>query len=265
MPDKKPDRMPITAHLEELRKRLLYSVVALAAGFGVSFNYSEELLAWMQLPLTITVGFTTKSPFVVASYTPSPTKLVFLAPAEAFWMYMKIAFVAGIFLALPFILAQIWLFISPGLLPKERRYALPFVVSATLMFVMGALFCQYFILPFAIKFLLTYQTAQLTPMISVGNYIDFCSKFLLSFGLIFELPLAITLLSKLGVVTPQFLAKNRKYAILLAFVAAAILTPTPDAFNQVLMAAPILVLYEVGIIMARLVGKKREAPAPDES
>jgi len=265
MPDKKTDRMPITAHLEELRKRLMYSVIALAIGFGISFNYSEELLAWMQLPLTITVGFALKAPYVIATYTPSPTKLVFLAPAEAFWMYMKIAFVAGIFLALPFILAQIWLFVSPGLLPKERRYALPFIVSATLMFVMGALFCQYFILPFGIKFLLTYQTAQLTPMISVGNYIDFCSKFLLGFGLIFELPIVITLLSKLGIVTPQFLARNRKYAILIAFVVAAVLTPTPDAFNQVLMAAPILVLYEVGIIMARLFGKRKEAPAAEES
>jgi sec-independent protein translocase protein TatC len=179
-------------------------------------------------------------------------------------MYMKLGFIAGIFLALPFLLLQVWLFISPGLKKRERMYALPFIVSGTGMFVLGALFCQYVILPFAMQFLLTYQTAQLTPMISVGHYVDFCSKFLLSFGLVFELPLVITLLSKLGLVTPQFLARNRKYAVLIAFIVAAILTPTPDMFNQTLMAAPILVLYEIGIIMARLVGGKKEVPAADE-
>jgi len=257
MPEKN-DRMPILSHLEELRKRILYSVAALAAGFVVCFSYSEELLVWMKLPLTINLNIKSAAPYVYATYLPSPTKLIFTAPAEAFWTSMKISFVAGIFIALPFILAQIWLFVSPGLLPRERRYALPFVVSATAMFVLGAMFCQYLILPYALRFLLSYQTAELTPMISVEKYIDFCSKFLLAFGLIFELPLIITLLSKIGIVTPQFLAKNRKYAVLIAFIAAAILTPTPDMFNQVLMAAPIIVLYEVGIIMARIFGRKKE-------
>ena len=258
-------RMPIMAHLDELRKRILYSAAALFIAFLICFQYSEYLLTWLQLPLTLVLNFKISPPYVYVTYIPSVTKLVFLAPAEAFWVYMKIGFVAGIFLALPFLLAQVWLFISPGLLPKERRYALPFIVSATGMFVLGALFCQFVILPFAIKFLLTYQTSQLTPMISVGNYIDFCSKFLLAFGIIFELPLIITLLSKLGLVTPQFLSKHRKYAVLMAFIAGAILTPTPDMFNQVLMAAPILVLYEIGIIMARLVGRKKEIPAAEEA
>jgi sec-independent protein translocase protein TatC len=265
MPDKVEARMPITAHLEELRKRILYSVVALTAGFIICFQYSEYLLDWVQIPLTLTLNFKAQWPFVFPVYLPSPTKLVFLAPAEAFWMYMKLALIAGIFLALPVIFAQLWLFISPGLLPKERRYALPFIVSATLMFILGALFCQYIVLPFAVRFLLTYGTAQLTPMISVGNYVDFCSKFLLAFGLIFELPLLITLLSRLGIITPKFLSKNRKYAILIAFVVAAILTPTPDMFNQTLMAVPILVLYEVGIIMSRLVWRKKEAQVPEET
>jgi len=261
----KPERMPLTAHLEELRKRIMYIAASLAVGFTVCFNYSEDLLAWVQLPLSINVNLKPTFPFVFTTYVPSATKLIFLAPAEAFWIHMKIAFVAGIFLALPFILTQIWLFISPGLLPKERRYALPFIVSATVMFVLGALFCQYFVLPFGIQFLLTYKTEHLTPMISIGSYVDFCSKFLLGFGIVFELPLIITLLSKLGIVTPQFLSKNRKYAFLLAFVVAAILTPTPDMFNQTLMAAPIVVLYEVGIIMARLVGRKKEDVEADEA
>ena len=260
MPDK-TDRMPITAHLEELRKRILYSVVAIAAGFSLAFNYSEDLLAWLQLPLTIVIHFKPSPPFIFATYNAAATKLYFFAPAEAFWIHMKIAFVAGIFLALPVMLAQVWLFISPGLMPKERRYALPFVVSATGMFALGALFCQYIILPFAIQFLLTYKTEHLTPMISIGQYVDFCSKFMLSFGIVFELPLVILVLSKLGIVSHQFLSRNRKYAILIAFIVAAVLTPTPDMFNQTLMALPILVLYEIGILLARIFGTRKEEPS----
>ncbi len=260
----KVSRMPILAHLEELRKRLLWSAAALFVAFLFCFQYSEYLLKWLQIPLKQTLNFKLTSPYVYMTYVKDPIKLIFLAPAEAFWMYMKLGFIAGIFMALPFLLMQVWLFISPGLKPSERRYALPFIISGTVMFVLGAMFCQYVILPFAMQFLLTYQTSQLTPMISVGHYVDFCSKFLLSFGLVFELPLVITLLSKLGLVTPQFLARNRKYAVLIAFIVAAILTPTPDMFNQTLMAAPILVLYEIGIIMARLVGKKKEVPAGNE-
>ncbi len=262
MQDNDDGRMPIMAHLEELRKRILYSVIAVAVGFCVSFEFSERLLAWMQIPLTMTVRFAARAPYIITSRVPSPARLIFIEPTEAFWMYMKIAAVAGVFLALPFILAQVWLFVAPGLRPRERRYALPFVLSATAMFVLGALFCQYLVLPMAIRFLLTFQTENLTPMISVGRYVDFCSKFLLAFGVIFELPLIITLLSRLGVVTPRFLSKNRKYAVLLAFIVAAILTPTPDAFNMSIMAAAILLLYEAGIVMARIIGRKREPPAP---
>ncbi len=141
-------RMPIMAHLEELRKRLLWSAAALFLTFLFCFQYSEYLLKWLQIPLTQTLNFKLTSPYVYMTYVKNPVKLVFLAPAEAFWMYMKIGFIAGIFLALPFLLMQVWLFISPGLKPRERRYALPFIISGTGMFVLGALFCQYVILPF---------------------------------------------------------------------------------------------------------------------
>jgi sec-independent protein translocase protein TatC len=265
MPDNKEGKtMSILAHLDELRKRLMYIAIALFIAFMVCFQYWEDLLRWMKLPLTLVLTVKTKYPYVFPTYLPSPTKLIFLAPGEAFWMALKIAFIASIFLALPFILFQVWLFISPGLLPRERRWALPFVVSATFMFVVGALFCQYVVLPFAVRFLLTYGTQEVTPMISIEKYIDFCGKFLLSFGLVFELPLIITVLSRLGLVTPQFLAKNRKFAILIAFVAAAILTPTPDMFNQTLMAVPIILLYEVGILMARIAGKRKDKAAAAE-
>jgi sec-independent protein translocase protein TatC len=123
---------------------------------------------------------------------------------------------------------------------------------------LGALYCFFLVLPFAMGFLLTYKTGSMTPMISVGSYVDFCIKFILAFGLIFELPIAIIFFTRIGVVTPKTLAKNRKYAILIAFIAAAILTPTPDAFNQTLMAIPMIVLYEVGILISRIFVRKKE-------
>ncbi|RMG02348.1 MAG: twin-arginine translocase subunit TatC, partial [Nitrospirae bacterium] len=167
--------------------------------------------------------------------------------------------VAGIILSLPVILYQIWKFIAPGLLPSEKRYVAPFIIAGTGLFLIGDVFCFGVILPFAMGFLLTYKTGSLTPMISVGSYVDFTLKFLLSFGAIFELPIVILFLTKLGIVTPKTLAKNRKYAVLIAFVLAAILTPTPDAFNQTLMAGPILILYEAGIIISRIFSRKKEA------
>lgn len=264
MPDNEV-RMPITAHLDELRKRLLYSVIALFIGFLVCFQYWEDLLRWMKIPLTLSLQFKAEWPFVFPIYLPSPTRMIAVAPGEVLWMAMKIAFIASIFLTMPFLLAQVWLFISPGLLPKERKYALPFIISATLMFVIGALFCQYIVLPFAMRFLLTFGVNEVTPMITIEKYVELCSKFLLAFGLIFELPLVITLLSRIGIVSPKFLSKNRKYAILIAFVVAAFLTPTPDMFNQALMAVPIIVLYEAGIVMSRLVYRKKEAQVPEES
>jgi len=135
------------------------------------------------------------------------------------------------------------------------------VVSASLLFLVGALFCFLLVLPFAMGFLLTYKTGSMTPMLSVGNYVDFCLKFILAFGAVFELPIIIVLLTRMGIVTPKTLAKNRKYAMLIAFIVAAILTPTPDAFNQTLMAVPIIVLYEVGILVSRLFVRKKTEDA----
>jgi sec-independent protein translocase protein TatC len=188
----------------------------------------------------------------------TPVSLVFLAPAEAFWMHMKVSFVASFIVALPVIFFQIWRFISPGLLSNEKKYLIPFLVSSTALFLAGALFCFVIILPFAMTFLLGYKTGSLTPMISVGSYIDFCLKFILAFGAIFELPLVIVFLSKFGIVSPQGLSKNRKYAVLFAFIAAAVLTPTPDAFNQVLMAVPIIILYEIGILLSIIIYRKKK-------
>jgi sec-independent protein translocase protein TatC len=172
-------------------------------------------------------------------------------------MNLKVSFVAGLMLSLPVMFHQLWKFISPGLLPKERRYVIPFIFSATGLFLFGAAFCFFIVLPLAMGFLLTYKVGDfLMPMLSVGQYVDFCLKFILSFGAVFELPIIIIFLTKMGIVTPKTLAKNRKYAVLIAFVLAAFLTPTPDAFNQILMALPIILLYEIGIWISPLFVKK---------
>lgn len=253
------DKAPLTAHLGELRNRILVTLVVIAIAFGVCFYYSEHIFTLLTAPLHYTLKFSLDNPYI--SFIPSSEpdiNLVFLAPAEALWMHIKIAFISAFIISSPLIFYETWKFISPGLLEKERKYALPFVVTTTFLFLTGALFCFIIVLPFAMNFLLTYKTENLEPMISVGKYIDFCLKFILAFGAIFELPVVSVFLTKMGIVTPDFLAKNRKYAVLIAFVAAALLTPTPDAFNQTLMAVPIIILYEAGIWASKILHKKKK-------
>jgi sec-independent protein translocase protein TatC len=248
--------MPLTEHLSELRRRILTSLAAVFVVFVVVFNYSEKLFELITFPLRAELHFRLSAPYIdVIRKTAAP--LVFLAPAEAFWMHLKVSLVASLIISLPVVFYQLWRFISPGLLAKERKYVVPFIFFATSLFLVGALFCFGIVLPFAITFLLGYKTQNIAPMLSVGSYVDFCLKFILAFGIIFELPLVIIFLTKIGVVTPKTLAKNRKFAVLFAFIAGAILTPTPDAFNQTLMAVPIIILYEIGILVSRLMYRKR--------
>jgi sec-independent protein translocase protein TatC len=235
-PQSEPSRAPFLTHLAELRGRLVKGVAAVGVGMAVAFVFSERIVAWMARPLT--------------------EPLVFISPAEAFWANLKVAFVAGLLLALPVVLYQAWKFVEPGLYPPERRLGGLFVLAGTVLFALGLGFGAWVVFPFTIRFLLGYKTTGLAPMLSIGSYIDFGVKFLLAFGLIFELPPVITLLARLGVVTPEFLAANRKYAVLCAFVLAAILTPTPDVFNQCLMVVPLLVLFEVGVLCARWFGRR---------
>ncbi len=249
--------MPLTEHLTELRKRILVSLAALFVVFIGVFNYSEKIFDVVTFPLRAELRVSAYSPhFQIIKKTAAP--LVFLAPAEAFWMHLKVSLVAALILSLPVIFYQLWRFISPGLLANEKKYVLPFVFLATTLFIIGAFFCFIIVLPFAITFLLGYKTQSMTPMLSVGSYVDFCLKFVLAFGIIFELPLAIIFLTRIGIVTPGALAKNRKFAVLFAFVAGAILTPTPDAFNQTLMAVPIIILYEIGILLSRFLYRKKK-------
>jgi sec-independent protein translocase protein TatC len=236
------DKMPFMEHLGELRVRIVRSLYGLLAGTAIALPFSQKIVDWLALPVT-RLGY----------------ELVFTAPAEAFWVQMKVGMFAGLFLAAPVILWQVWAFIAPGLHDDEKKYASPFVIIGSLMFLAGGAFALFVVTPYALTFLLGYARPGLKPMITIQNHIDFLLKFTLAFGVVFELPLALTLLARMGVVTARTLARHRKYAVLGAFVVSAILTPTPDAFNQALMAGPLIILYEVGIISARLFGRK---PAP---
>jgi sec-independent protein translocase protein TatC len=251
--------MSFMEHLGELRKKIAVSLVAICIAFVIAFNYSEQIMKFLMFPLRYSLEFSVKKLYMYFVYNDKlqNTKLVFLSPTEGFWMNMKIALVAAFIIALPVIFQQIWSFVAPGLHDKERKYVMPFVVSATALFLTGASFCFFIVLPFAMGFLLTYKIGDfMMPMLSVGQYVDFCLKFVLAFGAVFELPIFIIFFTRMGFVTPQTLAKHRKYSILMAFVVAAILTPTPDVFNQTLMAVPMIVLYEVGILMSRIFIRK---------
>ena len=244
------DKMPFLEHLGELRTRIVRALIALLVGTLIGLPFSQYLIDWLAKPVT-RLGY----------------ELVFTAPAEAFWVQMKVGIIAGLFVAAPAILWQVWGFVAPGLHTHEKKYAVPFVLIGSLLFIIGGAFSLFVVTPYALTFLLGYARPGLKPMITIENHIDFLLKFTLAFGAVFELPLIITLAARMGLVTAKVLAKNRKYAILGAFVIGAVLTPTPDAFNQALMAGPLIILYEVGIVCARLFGRRPKpvtAPAPSE-
>jgi sec-independent protein translocase protein TatC len=248
-PDADPEgRMSFMEHLGELRTRIVRGLVALLVGLVITLPFSEKIVDFLARPIK-RMGHT----------------LIFTSPTEAFWVQMKVALIAGLFLASPGILWQVWRFVEPGLHGHEKKYAVPFILIGSLLFIGGGAFSLFVVTPYALNFLLSYARPGLTPMITLENHVGFLLKFTVAFGLVFELPLAITLLARMGVVNAKMLARNRKYAILGAFVVAAVLTPTPDIFNQTLMAGPLIILYEVGIISARLFGRRRAAAAPPAS
>ncbi|MCQ9207809.1 MAG: twin-arginine translocase subunit TatC [Omnitrophica bacterium] len=223
-------RLTLIQHLDEFRSRILQSVIAIIVAACFVYNFVDKIYGNLVKP----VGH-----------------LVFIAPQEAFATRIKLAFFGGLFLALPFILYQIWRFISVGLKPSERKYTLLFGPLSLVFFVLGAVFGYLIIVPIGIKFLLGFATQELKPMISISKYISFVGMLTLAFGLVFELPLVSLFLTKIGVVTPQFLSAKRKQAVVIIFIAAAILTP-PDVITQSLMAVPLLILYEIGIILSKI-------------
>lgn len=236
-------RMSFLEHLEELRKRLLYSLIALFIGFLICWSYAATIFHFIQLP--------------ILKYLPEGGKLAYTQVASPFFLYMKVAFFAGIFVASPFILLQAWLFIAPGLYSREKRYAVPFIVFATLFFLLGGAFGFLTVLPMACKFFVELG-ADFQQVITVDNYFGFASKLVLGMGLVFETPILIFFLSRLGIVTPAFLLQKFKYAVVFIFIIAAVITPTPDMVTQAALAVPMVLLYLLGIGISYLFGKKRE-------
>jgi sec-independent protein translocase protein TatC len=237
-------RMSLMEHLEELRKRILWSLVGIAAAFFPCWNYAKEIFAFLVAPL---------KPFL-----PPGTRLAFLGLTDPFIMYFKMAALAALFIASPFVLYQAWQFIAPGLYPRERRYALPFVLVTTAFFLSGGAFGYYVAFPAAAKFLLGIASDQLQPVITVTTYFGFLMTIILGLGLMFELPVVLFLLSLLGVVTPRFLIKQFRWAVVIIFIVAAIVTPTPDIFNQCVFAVPGIALYLVGVGAAALATRSRD-------
>jgi sec-independent protein translocase protein TatC len=190
--------------------------------------------------------------------------MVYTGLPEAFFTYIKVSLYAGIFVASPVVLYQVWKFISPGLFPKEKKFVAPFVITSTLLFVGGVCFGYFLVLPGAYKFFLEFTTDFLKPMLSMREYLTLTLKLLLAFGIIFEIPVFLFFMTKIGLVTPRKLARMRRYAIVVCFIVAAIITPTPDAFTQCMMAIPMIVLYEVGILVSKLAGRKKDEPDSDQ-
>lgn len=240
------EKLPFTSHLAELRTRLIRSFIAVGIGFLISYAYVEQIFEFLMAPMIQAM--------------PAGSNLVFTTLTEGFFTYFKLALTSGICLAFPVILYQLWRFIAPGLLEHEKRYALPFALSVTFFFVLGATFCYYVVFPSIFRFLMGFSSDIIRPMPSIKDYLDFSSKMLLTFGLIFEFPPIVFFLSKVGVLKGAWLARQRRYAIVLIFIISAVITP-PDVVSQILMALPMMVLYELGIIIARVFGKKEVSSA----
>lgn len=238
--------MSFLDHLEELRSRLLKSLIALALGFGVAWGYHEEIFHFMVAPLK--------------KASPS-LELIATTPTEAIMLYMKMSFFVGIFIAAPFLLYQVWAFIAPGLYAHEKGYAIPFVMFGTLFFVTGAAFGHYFLFPVTLKFLGDFGGQDIKFMPRISEYYDFYSWFLLALGVVFQVPVIIFVLAWVGIVTASFLLRQFKWAVLLSFIVAAVVTPTPDMVTQTLLALPMIGLYLLGVIVAAIFGKKRAAPS----
>jgi sec-independent protein translocase protein TatC len=236
-------KLPLTAHLQELRKRLILSFIAIGTGFILCYAFAQSIFEILAFPLL--------------KVMPAGGSLIFISVAEAFFTYMKVAFVAGLILASPFVLYQIWAFVAPGLYQKEKKYAIPFVVGGSLFFALGVLFGYFVAIPIGFKFLLGFATDFIKPMPSMKEYLSFSIKFLLAIGVVFEFPVVLVLLARMGVIDAKRLARQRKYAILLIFIFAAVMTP-PDLISQVLMALPLMALYELSILLSRFFGKKAE-------
>ncbi len=239
-------RMSLLEHLEELRKRIARALLAVACGFVACWYFAKPIFAWLSRPLT--------------QFLPAGDKLAFTGLVDPFMLYIKVALLAGLFLASPFVLYQVWMFVAPALYRNERRAAVPFLLATTAFFLAGGYFGYAVAFPMVCRFLLEVGS-DFRQVVTVNEYFSMASKTILGLGLVFELPIIILFLARLGVVTHSFLLRYFRYAVVVIFVIAAIITPTPDMATQTVFAVPMIGLYLLGVLVAWLFGKKR---APEE-
>ena len=244
--------MSFLEHLDELRTRLTVSALALLGGFLVAFAFSGYVFDFIMRPLQEAL--------------PPGGQLVYTEPAEAFLLYLKIAALAGTVLAAPIVMWQLWLFIAPGLYTNEKRYAIPFVLMSSVFFVSGAAFSHYMVFPFAWRFFASFGSDYVEFMPRIAPAFSLYAKMALAMGAVFQMPTLVLFLARMGVVTAGFLVRQIKYAILVIFILAAVLTPGPDVVSQLLMAGPMVLLYALSILIAWAFGRKRrEGPAGPET
>jgi sec-independent protein translocase protein TatC len=239
-------RMTLLDHLDELRKRLFASVAAVFIAFIACWYFSPAIFHWLQKP--------------ILDVLPADDKLAFTDLAGPFMLYIKVALLSAIFAASPFLLLQLWLFLRPGLYKRERRLAVPFIVFTTIFFVAGGLFGYYVAFPMVVDFLMGVGK-DFKQVVTIQAYFSMMSKILLGLGLVFEMPMLMFFLARLGIVTARQLLKGFRWAVLGIFVVAAVITPTPDIATQTVFAVPMILLYILGLVVAAIFGKKRE---PDE-
>jgi len=239
-PEEALPAMSFLQHLEELRRRIIYCIIAVAVGFFACWKYAENIFELMQRPI-----------MEALKRNGVAEKLVYLSPTEPFNLYLKIGALAGVFVSSPYILYQVWLFISPGLYRKEKRYVIPFMASTIALFAAGGIFGYKLVYPAALDFLIGYGK-QFQPMITIGEYTDLFLTVILGLGVVFELPILVFFLSLMGVITAGWMWRNIRYSILVIFIIAAILTPTTDILNMCIFAAPMVGLYILSIGIAWL-------------
>jgi sec-independent protein translocase protein TatC len=235
-------------HLGELRKRLVRALLGVAVGMAAVGYFSERLFRWVMLP-------------VIRSLPENQQSLHYTSYIEPFMVYLKVSLYGGIFVAAPYVLLQLWLFVAPGLYKRERKMVVPFLASGTLLFYGGAAFCYFFVMPAAFPALAAIAGDDMKPILTMTEQLSLVLAMLLGFGVVFEVPVVIAFLSLIGLVSADFLVKYRRHAIVANTLLAAVITPTGDPFNLALMAIPMILFYEIGILLARVLGKKKPADA----